>query len=103
MVCSGANDLTRPHRRSLFLPAQALSWSTSSAGMHFIAPGEPWRNGYRASSNSRIPDVCLNTAIRRQYPSMERLLSVVDRIGLVANKPVSMMLAIAAAVFFGIY
>ena len=29
-------------------------------GLHFIPPGEPWRNGYVESFNSRIRDECLN-------------------------------------------
>ena len=29
-------------------------------GLHFIPPGEPWRNGFVESFNSRIRDECLN-------------------------------------------
>jgi putative transposase len=29
-------------------------------GLHFIPPGQPWRNGYIESFNSRIRDECLN-------------------------------------------
>ena len=29
-------------------------------GLHFIPPGEPWRNGHVESFNSRIRDECLN-------------------------------------------
>jgi putative transposase len=29
-------------------------------GLHFIPPGEPWRNDYLRSFNSRIRDECLN-------------------------------------------
>jgi hypothetical protein len=32
----------------------------SHVGLHFIPPGEPWRNGYIESFNSRIRDDCLN-------------------------------------------
>jgi transposase InsO family protein len=28
-------------------------WSTGQVGLHFIPPGEPWRNGYIESFNSR--------------------------------------------------
>jgi hypothetical protein len=36
-------------------------WSAGQIGLHFIPPGEPWRNGYVESFNSRIRDECLNT------------------------------------------
>jgi len=29
-------------------------------GLHFIPPGQPWRNGYIESFNSRVRDECLN-------------------------------------------
>ena len=37
-------------------------WPTGlpRVGLHFIPPGEPWRNGYVESFNSRIRDECLN-------------------------------------------
>jgi transposase InsO family protein len=35
-------------------------WSTGQVCLHFIPPGEPWRNGYVESFNSRIRDECLN-------------------------------------------
>lgn len=35
-------------------------WSSGQVGLHFIPPGEPWRNGYVESFNSRIRDECLN-------------------------------------------
>jgi transposase InsO family protein len=33
------------------------------SGCHSIPPGEPWRNGYVESFNSRIRDECLNINI----------------------------------------
>jgi putative transposase len=39
--------------------AQWLSGLTDRS-LHFIPPGEPWRNGYVESFNSRIRDECLN-------------------------------------------
>ena len=36
-------------------------WAAGRVGLHFIPPGEPWRNGYIESFNSRIRDECLNT------------------------------------------
>jgi putative transposase len=35
-------------------------WSEGHVGLHFNQPGEPWRNGYIESFNSRIRDECLN-------------------------------------------
>jgi transposase InsO family protein len=35
-------------------------WADGQVGLHFIPPGEPWRNGYVESFNSRIRDECLN-------------------------------------------
>ena len=34
-------------------------WAAKHVGLHFIPPGEPWRNGYVESFNSRIRDECL--------------------------------------------
>ena len=30
-------------------------WAAGRVGLHFIPPGEPWRNGYIESFNSRHP------------------------------------------------
>jgi transposase InsO family protein len=35
-------------------------WASGQVGLHFIPPGEPWRNGYAESFNSRVRDECLN-------------------------------------------
>jgi len=40
--------------------AAMADWAARRAGLHFIPPGEPWRNGYVESFNSRIRDECLN-------------------------------------------
>ena len=40
--------------------AAMADWASSRVGLHFISPGEPWRNGYVESFNSRIRDECLN-------------------------------------------
>jgi hypothetical protein len=39
-------------------------------GLHFIPPGQPWRNGYVESFNSRVRDECLqrSRATRVQSP-----------------------------------
>ena len=44
----------------------ARRWPTGPAnasGCTFIPPGEPWRNGYVESFNSRVRDECLNINI----------------------------------------
>ena len=38
-------------------------WAGGGVGLSFIPPGEPWRNGYVESFNSRIRDQCLNMNI----------------------------------------
>jgi putative transposase len=35
-------------------------WAASRFGLQFIPPGQPWRNGYVESFNSRLRDECLN-------------------------------------------
>ena len=35
-------------------------WADGHVGLHFIPSGQPWRNGYVESFNSRIRDECLN-------------------------------------------
>jgi transposase InsO family protein len=40
--------------------AAMAEWAGGRVGLHFIPPGEPWRNGYVESFNSRVRDECLN-------------------------------------------
>jgi putative transposase len=35
-------------------------WPGEHTRLHFIPPGQPWRNGYIESFNSRVRDECLN-------------------------------------------
>jgi putative transposase len=35
-------------------------WAHGHVGLYFVPPGQPWRNGYVESFNSRIRDECLN-------------------------------------------
>jgi putative transposase len=35
-------------------------WAVGNVALHYIAPGEPWRNGYVESFNARIRDESLN-------------------------------------------
>jgi transposase InsO family protein len=38
-------------------------WAGERVGLSFIPPGQPWRNGYVESFNSRVRDECLNINI----------------------------------------
>lgn len=40
--------------------AAMADWAGERTGLHFIPPGQPWRNGYIESFNSRVRDECLN-------------------------------------------
>jgi len=40
--------------------AAMTDWAGERGGLHFIPPGQPWRNGYIESFNSRVRDECLN-------------------------------------------
>jgi hypothetical protein len=44
-------------------------WAAGQVGLHFIPAGEPWRNGYIESFNSRIRDECLNITSSPLMPS----------------------------------
>ena len=46
------------------LACEAMAdWAGERVGLSFIPPGEPWRNGYVESFNSRVRDECLNINI----------------------------------------
>jgi putative transposase len=46
------------------LAGEALAgWAGERIGLSFIQPGEPWRDGYVESFNSRVPDERLNINI----------------------------------------
>jgi putative transposase len=46
------------------LACEAMTdWAGQRVGLSFIPPGEPWRNGYVESFNSRVRDECLNINI----------------------------------------
>jgi putative transposase len=40
--------------------AARADWAGERTGLHFIPPGQPSRNGYVESFNSRVRDECLN-------------------------------------------
>ena len=43
--------------------AAMTDWAGERVGLVFIPPGQPWRNGYIESFNSRVRDECLNINI----------------------------------------
>jgi transposase InsO family protein len=43
-----------------FACAAMADWARERLGLHFTSPGEPRKNGYVESFNSRIRDECLN-------------------------------------------
>ena len=43
-----------------FFSAALEQWAGTRTGLSYIPPGQPWRNGYVESFNSRIRDECLN-------------------------------------------
>lgn len=43
-----------------FVSAALADWAGTGTGLSYIPPGQPWRNGYVESFNSRIRDECLN-------------------------------------------
>jgi hypothetical protein len=43
--------------------AAMADWAGEPVGLHFIPPGEPWRNGYVESFNARVRDECLDINI----------------------------------------
>ncbi len=46
------------------LACEAMAdWAGERVSLSFIPPGEPWRNGYIESFNSRVRDECLNLNI----------------------------------------
>ena len=40
--------------------AAMADWAGQRVGLSFIPPGQPWRNGYVESFNSKVRDECLN-------------------------------------------
>jgi putative transposase len=45
------------------LACAAMADWAGELGLHFIPPGQPWRNGYIESFNSRVRDECLNISM----------------------------------------
>jgi transposase InsO family protein len=43
--------------------AAMADWAGERVGLHFIPPGQPWRNGDVESFNSRVRDECLDINI----------------------------------------
>jgi transposase InsO family protein len=43
-----------------FISRILTEWAHYKVGLHFIPPGQPWKNGYIESFNGRLRDECLN-------------------------------------------
>lgn len=43
-----------------FISDAVTEWAGTRTGLSYIPPGQPWRNGYVESFNSRLRDECLN-------------------------------------------
>jgi transposase InsO family protein len=56
----GPIDVHRHRDRRLVALDVVADWAGARVGLHFIPPGQPWRNGYIESFNSRVRDECLN-------------------------------------------
>lgn len=56
--------------------AAMADWARERIRLHFIPPGEPWRNGYVESFNSRVRDECLsiNILVSRSGPRRHQRL-----------------------------
>ena len=50
----------RSDNGSEFISKVMEKWAGEHTGLAYIPPGQPWRNGYVESFNSRIRDECLN-------------------------------------------
>ncbi len=53
-------------------------WAGERVGLHFIPPGQPWRNGYIESFNSRVRDECLNINMFWSFWSLAQVRVVIS-------------------------
>lgn len=53
-------QVLRSDNGSEFTSQTMATWASEHTGLVFIPPGQPWKNGYVESFNSRIRDECLN-------------------------------------------
>ena len=56
-------------------------WAGERVGLHFIPPGQPWRNGYIESFNSRVRDECLNINMFRSLAQARVVISDCASVG----------------------
>ena len=56
--------------------AAMADWAGQRVGSSFIPPGEPWRNGYVESFNSKVRDECLNINIF--WPLTQARVVIID-------------------------
>jgi len=55
--------------------AAMADWAHERVGLHYIPPGQPWRNGYVESFNSRVRDECLNINVFWPLPHARVVIS----------------------------
>ena len=56
----GAPLVLRSDNGPEFISQAVSDWAGTRTGLSYIPPGQPWRNGYVESFNSRLRDECLN-------------------------------------------
>ena len=56
----GAPMVLRSDNGPEFISDAVAEWAGTRTGLSYIPPGQPWRNGYVESFNSRLRDECLN-------------------------------------------
>ena len=56
----GAPMVLRSDNGPEFISDAVADWAGTRTGLSYIPPGQPWRNGYVESFNSRLRDECLN-------------------------------------------
>ena len=56
----GAPMVLRSDNGPEFISEAVADWAGTRTGLSYIPPGQPWRNGYVESFNSRLRDECLN-------------------------------------------
>ena len=62
-TCRGYPAVLRADNELEFACAEMAHWTGERVGLSSIPPGQPWRNGYIESFNTRVRDECLNINI----------------------------------------
>jgi transposase InsO family protein len=56
----GLQTVSRCDNGPEFVSQALADWANDMVGISYMPPGQPWRNGYVKSFNSRVRDECLN-------------------------------------------